>query len=96
MGKFFDLIEELLEKLFKHHTPDPKKLDEILNNQEDEKVVSSAIQADILSIKAFFGIPDARIGATQEQVDALGTRVQGETDTINQFDASVQEPPPSQ
>lgn len=88
MGKFFELLEELMERLFNSHTPDHKKIDKILQNQV-------TIQADLLSIKVFFGIPDARIGATQEEVDALGTRVQGETEVIQQFDASVQEPPPN-
>lgn len=89
MSKFFELIRILLEDLLTQHI-DPRKIQQILDNQ-------AAAAADLLAIKAYFGIPDPRIGATQDQLDTLGARVASETEAINQFDAGIHPPdPPTQ
>lgn len=101
----FSTLEDLLENLFTIHV-DNARLDRIiemegaiLQGQTDAKAAQETIvgqqailQADLLSIKAFLGVPDLRIGATQEQLDALGQRVQKTVENVAEFDKSTTEP----
>jgi len=101
-GNPFSTLFELLEDLLTAHI-DNSRLDKIieqsaalLQGQADSKAAQETIvaqqaiiQADILSIKAFLGVPDVRIGATQEQVDALGARLQGDVKSAEQFDETI-------
>lgn len=76
-------ISQLIADLLKpHHEDTSAKLDKVLENQETMK-------ADLLSIKAFFEVPDVRIGATQEQIDALGEKLKQQTDAVKSFDETT-------
>lgn len=85
---FFKTIDDLMADLLGSRDK------AILANQE-------IIKADLLSIKAYLGVPDVRIGATQAELDQLGARIKGETDVVTSFDQSAtrplgpREPPPS-
>jgi len=90
----FKSLEDLLEQLLKNHIDDGL-LKQVIENQALAqstlgalKTTVETIQADIVSIKVFLGITDAT-GATQEEVDALGKRVQDETAAIQQFDQGI-------
>jgi len=76
MRKFLDDLKDLIER--------------ILDGGSERKDLA-IIKADLLSIKTYFNIPDVRIGATQEQVDALGTKLTAETEAIDKFDAGLQQ-----
>lgn len=68
------------------------KIEAVFNEQEAETSSMKGIRDDILSIKAFLGAPDHRLGATPEQVDALGKKLTSETAAVEQFDASLGKP----
>ena len=92
---FTDLIEEILKDLLNQH-PNNGKLNQILEDlqivkqaQEASAARDETIKADLLSIKAFFGIPDVRLGATQEQLEALSKRITDETAIVKESDANI-------
>jgi hypothetical protein len=102
MANVFTTIGELIEDLLTSHI-DPKKIDQIIANEAtiiegqlvitkalaDEKTARETMQADLLSIKVFLGVPDVRVGATQEQLDAFGKRITDETAVVQQSDANI-------
>jgi hypothetical protein len=101
----FTSLTELLEDLLSQHI-DKDKLNEILvevkafKSQQDDLVtgqttltehVTDLVQ-DMLEIKAFLGVPDARIGATQEDLDKLAARFKQTTQELVANDLSIPKP----
>ncbi len=87
-------LADLVEKAFTAHMDGIQpKLNTIIAQNTDIQSAQATMQADLLSIKVFLGVPDARIGATQADLDALSTRITGETTDIQTFDQAVTEPP---
>jgi len=91
----FTTFEDLLEQLLKNHIDDGL-LKQVIENQAADRVTlgeiktaQETIKADLLSIKVWFNIPDARIVATQQQVDDLSEKITGETASIQQFDQTI-------
>ncbi len=85
MANPFATLSELLEQLLSDHIENGL-LGDVLASQKQ-------IEADLLSIKVFLGVPDARIGATEAQLEQLGTRIQGLTTAVQKFDTAATEPP---
>jgi hypothetical protein len=86
-----DLVEQALLAHVDRDTQ--RKLDAIIVNQIAFQNAQATMQADLLSIKVFLGVPDARIGATQAELDTLSTRITDETAAVQTFDQAVIEPP---
>lgn len=91
----FKSIGELFLSVLEGHI-DAAKIDRILSNQQqildNQQLIKRALSTtagDILSIKAFLGVPDARIVASQEDLDQLGARLQRETAATQEFDNSL-------
>jgi len=86
-------LADLVEHAFTAHVDGIQaKLNTIIAQNTDIQAAERTMQADLLSIKVFLGVPDARIGATQAELDTLGARVTGVTTDIQAFDQSVTEP----
>jgi len=64
-------------------------LSRIEGAQQAMKTVQDGMVADLLSIKAFLGVPDVRLGATQEELNALGARIQETKHKVTQFDENI-------
>lgn len=61
----------------------------LIGGQATAKDAMGVLQEDVLSMKAFFQIPDARIGATQDEINALGEKLKQETAEVQQFDSTI-------
>lgn len=90
------LIKNLLHDIFGGGNADHQPiLDAIAALDAKVTILQASVtstNAGVSSIQNFLGDPGG--GATQDQLDALGQRVTNQTGVINQFDTSVQEPPP--
>lgn len=53
-----------------------------------DRVAAQSAQ-DLLAIKAFLGVPDPRIVATQDDVNKLGSLLKKQTDVANEFDRTI-------
>lgn len=101
----FATLEELLLASLESYV-DSAKIDKLLSNGQtmlaNQELIKGALSniidsqksnaADLLAIKAFLGIPDPRILATQKQLDQLGTQLVQETAAVEQFDGSMKAP----
>lgn len=102
MANIFTSLKDLLEDILSAHS-DSKKLGDISDalvklNATAERIeakqgtiqaTQETMQADLLSIKAFLGVPDVRNVATQEQLDELSARIQKQKEDVQTFDASI-------
>lgn len=73
----FSSLKDLIDSLFKANAPAISQTD------------VNTIKEDLLTIKAFLGIPDVRIGATQADLDAFSAKLAKATQTVTAFDAEI-------
>lgn len=90
-----DLLLSVVKAALQAHL-DPSKVDGIIANQEEFKRTlkyilenQQAAAQDLLAIKAYLGVPDPRIGATQDDVNKLGALLKNQTDVVNEFDRTI-------
>lgn len=76
---FFKTIDDLMQDLL---------------SSRDKAILAelAIVKADLLSIKIYLNVPDIRVGATQAELDALGSRIKTETDVVTSFDQSTTHP----
>jgi len=88
-----DVLVALIQTITKTQADNAGAVASIQSRLDLHTSMINGARDDLLSIKAFLGIPDARIGATQDQIDALGAAVQAEVKEIEQFDQTLQTTP---
>lgn len=77
-----ELIKGSLAKLIEGQSYEREGLKAIV-------LVAGDAGKDLLAIKAFLRIPDARIFATQDQLNKLGSQLRDNSDAAKQFDQTI-------
>lgn len=87
----FKTLIQLIEDLFKVYSPaiSPQDVKSLVQEVQDLRQSLKTMTDDLLAIKAFLGIPDVRIGATQADLDAFSAKLAKATQTVTAFDAEI-------